>query len=197
MSQSPERDLRATIVDEATRSFATCGFAGTTMRDVAEACGCTKPALYYHFSSKETLFRAVVEHHLQRIDELMHRTIEGTGPIRPRLHAGVDGMIDYCMRQPLVMRLIQRMEASPEENAPVITACASREKHLHMLAGFLAEGVRSGELAAAFDPLDGALLLGGVIHLQLQRSVASGDWDRERIHRTVDLAFDGLLPCQK
>ncbi len=192
MNAPVKNDLRESIVNETTRLFATRGFAGTSMRDVAAACACTKPALYYHYENKESLFRAVVEHHIHNIGQLIQQTVEGTGNVRDRLHQGINNMIDYCINQPLVMKLIQRIEVSPEDTAPEVDACASREMHLLMLSKLIEEGIVTGELRADLQPLDGALLIAGTIHMQFQRSVASGDWDRLRIHRTLDLVIDGI-----
>ncbi|BCJ50383.1 hypothetical protein Asp14428_18580 [Actinoplanes sp. NBRC 14428] len=48
------------ILDRATALFAERGFAGTSLQDVAEASGLTRPALYYYFSSKEELLARLV-----------------------------------------------------------------------------------------------------------------------------------------
>lgn len=47
--------------------FASRGFDGVTMRNIADALGLTQAALYYHFTSKDELYLAVLE-----------RTAEGT-----------------------------------------------------------------------------------------------------------------------
>ena len=47
--------LRHRLIVEATRQFVERGFAGTSMREIADACGVTKAALYYHFPSKADL----------------------------------------------------------------------------------------------------------------------------------------------
>jgi len=41
--------------------FATAGFHGASMNDVAEAAGVTKPVLYQHFDSKNDLFAALLD----------------------------------------------------------------------------------------------------------------------------------------
>jgi AcrR family transcriptional regulator len=51
---------QAEIVEAAIRVFSTKGLAGTTMNDVAEACGMSLSALYYHFANKEELFAEAV-----------------------------------------------------------------------------------------------------------------------------------------
>ena len=62
-SSAPE--TRRRILDSATAVFAEHGYAGASMRDIAERLGITKAALYYHFTSKEDL-----------LDGLVHPVIE-------------------------------------------------------------------------------------------------------------------------
>lgn len=55
------RDLvEGQIIAEATRLFAERGFAGTNLKDIAEATGLTRPALYHYVSSKEDILAKLV-----------------------------------------------------------------------------------------------------------------------------------------
>lgn len=54
-------DTRAAILREARRSFATGGYAGTSMRQVAQRAGVDASLLSYYFGSKENLFTAAME----------------------------------------------------------------------------------------------------------------------------------------
>lgn len=49
------------ILDAAIRVFRRHGFRRSSIEQAAEAAGLTRQALYHHFSSKEALFRAVLE----------------------------------------------------------------------------------------------------------------------------------------
>lgn len=51
---------RTQIVSAATLMFIERGFAGTSVNEVATACGLQKASLYHHFRSKEELFVACV-----------------------------------------------------------------------------------------------------------------------------------------
>ena len=70
-------DSRAAILDAAKLLFMQEGFRGISMRQIAEAVGVTKAALYYHFKDKEELFVAIVEEYLvatsTMIDEVAER----------------------------------------------------------------------------------------------------------------------------
>jgi len=56
---APER--KDQILDVALRVFAERGFHETSMNDVAEAAGITKPVVYQHFASKSALFLAIID----------------------------------------------------------------------------------------------------------------------------------------
>lgn len=56
----PAPARREQILDVAVQVFARNGFHGTSMNDVADAAGVTKPVLYQHFDSKQDLYLALL-----------------------------------------------------------------------------------------------------------------------------------------
>ncbi|HEY1458146.1 MAG TPA: TetR/AcrR family transcriptional regulator [Solirubrobacteraceae bacterium] len=56
-------ERRQRIEDAAARLFAQRGYAATTVDDIVEAAGLTKPMLYRHFESKKHLHMALLERH--------------------------------------------------------------------------------------------------------------------------------------
>ena len=52
---------REQLLDVALEVFARTGYHDTSMNDVAEAAGVTKPVLYQHFESKRELFQALLD----------------------------------------------------------------------------------------------------------------------------------------
>jgi AcrR family transcriptional regulator len=67
-------DTHERILDVALRLFAERGFAGTSIRDIADELGVTKAALYYHFASKDAIFAELVEQPLAAAREIMAET---------------------------------------------------------------------------------------------------------------------------
>ncbi|ANW62938.1 TetR family transcriptional regulator [Mycobacterium sp. djl-10] len=57
---SPRSDTRQRIQDAARELFAVKGVQRTSLQDIAARLGITKPALYYHFGSREDLVRSIV-----------------------------------------------------------------------------------------------------------------------------------------
>jgi AcrR family transcriptional regulator len=56
----PRSDTRQRIQDVARELFLQQGVQRTSLQDIAERLGITKPALYYHFSSREELVRSIL-----------------------------------------------------------------------------------------------------------------------------------------
>ena len=57
----PAAERRRQLLDTAIKVFADTGFHDTTMHQIAESAGVTKPVLYQHFASKRDLYLAVLE----------------------------------------------------------------------------------------------------------------------------------------
>jgi AcrR family transcriptional regulator len=74
-------ETRARILEAARGLFADQGYAGTSMRDLAEALGMTKAALYYHFPGKAEILLALVEPVLDELDAIAERAHEGREPV--------------------------------------------------------------------------------------------------------------------
>ncbi len=62
---------RETIVRTAARLFAQQGYPGTSMSDLARACGISKPLLYHYVSDKYQLLREIAEGHVTRLEAIV------------------------------------------------------------------------------------------------------------------------------
>ncbi len=61
MASTPRvHDRPAQILREAARLFAIRGYQGTSVRQIAHACGVSEAALYRHFPGKEQIYEAVI-----------------------------------------------------------------------------------------------------------------------------------------
>lgn len=80
MSQRlPATARREQILTVALDVFASSGFHGASMNDIAEAAGVTKPVLYQHFDSKRDLYQALLDDVGNRLLEAISKaTAEAT-----------------------------------------------------------------------------------------------------------------------
>lgn len=61
------------ILDAAEALFAARGFAGTSVRDIANAVGLNPASLYNHFDNKEALYEAVLERGIRPLVDALER----------------------------------------------------------------------------------------------------------------------------
>ena len=66
----PGDRTRAHILEVALELFSERGFEGASIRDLAEALGMTKSALYYHFANKEAIVLAITGERIGELTEL-------------------------------------------------------------------------------------------------------------------------------
>lgn len=66
IGHDPPAGVAQHIARVAARLFASRGYDATSVREIVEAAGVTKPTLYYHFSSKEGLAQALLNEPLER-----------------------------------------------------------------------------------------------------------------------------------
>jgi len=75
-------DTHERILEVAARLFSERGFAGTSIRDIADALGVTKAALYYHFPSKDAILGELVAQPLAAVRAVLtepHRLTDRAG----------------------------------------------------------------------------------------------------------------------
>src|SRR5215471_12762187 len=77
------------LLDVAEEIFRRKGYAGTSLQEIAAALGMTRPALYYHVTSKTGLRLLVVERRTIRLAEEMERLVATDGSPAGRLAAGL------------------------------------------------------------------------------------------------------------
>jgi AcrR family transcriptional regulator len=84
----PAARRRRQLLDVALTVFAGRGFHQTSMNDVAEAAGVTKPVLYQHFRSKRALYLELLEDVGERLRESIGKATSGADGPRHQVAAG-------------------------------------------------------------------------------------------------------------
>jgi len=72
------------VFDAAADVFAQYGFKRTTMNDIAQAAGISRPALYLMFNNKEHLFQELAAYRINRALETAKSVLTDVGDLRHR-----------------------------------------------------------------------------------------------------------------
>ena len=95
----PAAERREQLLHTAVAVFAEHGFHATSMNDVAEAAGVTKPVLYQHFSSKRELFVELLADIGAELRETIAKaTADASGP-RQQIEDGFRAYFRYVDEQ--------------------------------------------------------------------------------------------------
>ncbi|MCX6398000.1 MAG: TetR/AcrR family transcriptional regulator [Propionibacteriales bacterium] len=129
-------DREAQIVDVACRVFGESGFAGTSVADIAEAAGISKPLIYNYFGSKEGLYAVCVRYAASTLVDEIERTAQ-TGEVGlARAVVTLDGMFRVLAPQPWIWRLVFDPTSPPDGEVAEILA-----DHEQRILTFGLEGV--------------------------------------------------------
>jgi len=102
----PADERRQQLLEVACDLFARSGFHDTSMDDIAEGAGVTKPVLYQHFPSKKALYGELLEDTGRRLlDHLARATSRATSG-RERVEAGFRAYFQFAVGDRSSFRLL-------------------------------------------------------------------------------------------
>ncbi|MFB8773973.1 ScbR family autoregulator-binding transcription factor [Streptomyces broussonetiae] len=172
---------RRAVLEAAAAVFAEHGYTAATVADILRTAGVTKGALYFHFDSKESLARGVLE--VQTDQVLPPRDI--------KLQEVVDlaMTVAHRLRDDPLLRAGARLSADPAGRRQYGSAWPL---WVEVLSGVLGEAHRRGETLAHVIPAEVAeLLVSSFNGVQLYSQLENGLSDVE--HR-VSVLLKHLLP---
>jgi AcrR family transcriptional regulator len=87
------------MLAEATAVFAERGFHATSMDDIAERAGISKPMLYLYFDSKEGLWRSCIAAARRRLYDSIDDAVDTSAPPDVQLWLGVQAFFAFVEEQ--------------------------------------------------------------------------------------------------
>ncbi|MDH6292460.1 AcrR family transcriptional regulator [Rhodococcus opacus] len=149
------------LLDRATELFAVKGYEATSLQDIADAMGISRPALYHYLRSKEDLLEMLVEQVSRSMAEVLEelRTRPDLTPL-----AKVRTLTELLVRQraehPSQFRILDRSETVLPEPAGTEHLEAKR-RIVRELVNIIDEGVNTGQFRS-IDSRTAALSLLGM-----------------------------------
>jgi AcrR family transcriptional regulator len=186
--KAPDREGcgRERLLRAAAGLFAAKGYAATTVRDILRAAGVTAPALYYHFGSKEGVFKALVREAVQKFDAAQHKALARASTASGRVRG-------YCRASAAVRReyadlawIMDAILSGPPEAAPLFDFKGRIADAIRRLQGFVRQGIESGEFRAC-DTRHAALALLGAVEIAGRPRVYGST------RTTADEQLEGML----
>ena len=146
--------------------FSEKGYEGTSIREIIEGAGVTRPVLYYYFANKEDLFRRLVEHQFAQlaanIEEIRNRVVG----CKERLRAIICQEFLLAEEHPEVVRLILQVFFSLPLQGPSLDKGRLAHMRFRLLEEIMREGLDRRELSGG-DAKSLALVFMGVMDMHI------------------------------
>jgi AcrR family transcriptional regulator len=188
--------VRERLLLEALRLFTSRGYAATTVREIVESAGVTKPVLYYYFGSKEGLYLEIMEG-ISRTFELRINELQLlSGSVRARLLHFFAGIFRGAHENLAAVKLAYSIYFGPPQGAPFIDFNQFFDRTLEIVGNLIAEGIERGEIL----PVDRKTLtwaLVGCHNTILEEQVCrqSPRLDCEALMKVINMILDGVIPA--
>ncbi len=146
------RARREQILDAAFHTFSRRGYRDTAVDEIAAAAETSKGGVYFHFPTKEAIFRELVRTTADRLADKVERAVaEQTDPIARADAALRTVLLTFAGHRTMARLLfVDAMAAGRVFNAETN---ALHDRFAGMIAGYLDEAVEAG----AIPPIDTAL----------------------------------------
>jgi len=145
------------ILQTALELFSKKGYDATSVREICEASGITKPTLYHFFGSKDGVYRALVDGALEGFHQEIAARVARPGAAAERLRSVARAYFEYAAREREMVRFMLSLIYSPSSAAPRTDFPAYYGGLVKLVAGVAEEGVASGEFAPG--PVDVRMLV--------------------------------------
>lgn len=185
-------DARERLLETAIGMFAQKGYAGTSVREIAEQAGVSKPVLYYYFKSKEGLFLAILEMAEDLQKQLLAEVLKSQGTVMDRLLMLYRRVYEEVETHRSFYKMIHGLIFGPPQGAPEYDFTRYHRHMIDAIRKIYNTGHAVGEVKE-IDADDVAYLVLGLIdfclHVDQVQPQAS---DPQRAERLMRLAFQGI-----
>src|SRR5512136_2108011 len=110
-----EDSARGRLMTAAIAVFARKGYAATSVREIVEAAGVTKPVLYYHFKSKEGIYLETLREAAQEFETLIESLAPGEEPADVQLKRFCSAVYDLMLKRLDLLRLMHSILYGPPQ----------------------------------------------------------------------------------
>ncbi len=195
MTKHRSPDERAEQILNAARTcFLNKGYFATKMDEIARESGLSKGGVYFHFSSKREIFRALVEEEYDTAMSFLNDTVDSDEPIDTKLLVLAEHFMEVFSSsdQPRFLIIIGEMALRDDEIAAMLSELQGN--YFNRVADLLERAVEAGQikevdthatavvLKAMLDGIQANFALG--IEVDLERTVAAA----------ISILLSGIAP---
>lgn len=188
-----EIGARERLLRVAAEFFARKGYAATSVNEIVEAAGVTKPVLYYYFRKKEGIYHELMSEAARQFAETLKNAEPGPGDPIARLTRLCELVFVLFLENIPTARVMFSIYYGPPQGAPYFDFEVFHSPFQKAIRQLVEEGIRSGEFRAG-DPDDMTWAVLGAINICMELELCHPEIapGRTGLVRILDLVYQGL-----
>ena len=189
-----DEHVRTRLLHAAVRVFDRKGYAAASVREVAEMAGVTKPAVYYHFGSKEGLLISILQQAEAEVARTIARSVARPGTARDRIIGLCEDVYGLFGEHVPLARVAHSVFLGPPDGAPPFDVTVFEARFRQALEQMAADGMAAGEFRQGAVS-DIALAVMGILEGCNERQLhpAFQPVGLDGLRRLINLLFDGVV----
>ena len=191
-------EVRERLLAGATGLFASKGYASTTVREIVERAGVTKPVLYYYFRSKEGIYLELMREPFGKFASLVEETLLTSGSARERLFRLCLRAYDIVVEHIDAARVMYAIYYGPPQGAPFIDFDAYHRRFQEAVLQVLREGVRDAEFRRV-NLNDAMWAVVGAVNVAMEVELCHPPQSlgRDGVRRVLEIVLEGIVADRK
>ena len=190
-NQAEASDRVLQILAEAGRLFASKGFEGTSMRDIALACGISKSLLYHHFSNKDEIYTRVAVGSTLELYLFVRDRIPD-GPPSQKIRAFMVATAEYFRRYRWAWIASTTAFWNDPDRTRHKERLTRRDRFENFLRGLIQEAIDAGEIRKVDVPMTGRLILSSLNWMHRWYNPNKSATPEQIADIFFDMIFNGL-----
>ena len=188
-----ESTVKQRLLRAALDLFTERGYAATSVREIVDAAGVTKPVLYYYFKNKEDIYLELFREPFVYFSKVLEDAYNEKGSVRERIVRLFDLIFELFVSRLKEARLMYSIYYGPPQGAPFFDFDSFHLKMREVIGLIVRKGIEKGELRAV-DADIATWLLNGSLNFVMEEQLChrSPMIDRSGLFRILDLVFEGL-----
>lgn len=194
INEEVDYGTRRRILDAAVVLFAEKGYASTSVREIVDRAGVTKPVLYYHFGNKEGLLQAIIDRTTLLQGELLEEITRLDVSAMEKIKMLAKRVADAANKQRELVKMFCSLNIGSPQGAPDLSTKRHWKQFSDAIKRIYDDGVRNGELLNV--DVETVIFLFGGLFDSVTMYAYSGILDdpSRRLDEMIELAFLGLKP---
>jgi TetR/AcrR family transcriptional regulator, cholesterol catabolism regulator len=181
------------ILERAARLIYEKGYEGTSMQDIADACGLTKAGLYHHVSTKEALLIAIMEYGMDLFEEVVLSRVEDITDPLERLRRTMAHNIELVTQDSSKEVTIILHEHQTLTGAAQNKINARKKRYVRFLEDSFRQAMESGQIRKVDPTIASFAFLGSVLWSYKWYRPDGRITAQQLSDGTIDLFFNGLV----